>query len=326
MLPLVSIGFALSACSSDAPVPAPSLPSTPVVGPVKYAPLDPSVAARAAIVLGSCVPDDKPSRILERMYTTRDADDVQARVYQGATQCLATKGGGCQALVECLSMLVDLSGPCADSCEGDVSSACDSALHFRVNCARFGMKCDPKELCLAPSASACNPATFVPSCDGDVPSRCVGGHVMHGIHCAEFGLDCHVAGTPVPPATKPPAGCSGAGTTCTGSGGPILGLDLRDSTACDGSRIKQCIDGLRGTFDCATFGTGFSCQTIGPFGFCGRGADCKPGSATPATCDGDSVVICNAGRSEKIDCKSLGFTGCDPGSGVCTPSPMSPPK
>jgi hypothetical protein len=29
------------------------------------------------------------------------------------------------------------------------------------------------------------------------------------------------------------------------------------------------------------------------------------------TCDGATVVICNAGRVDRVDCRSLGFTGCE---------------
>ncbi|HZF51711.1 MAG TPA: hypothetical protein VE093_23815 [Polyangiaceae bacterium] len=66
---------------------------------------------------------------------------------------------------------------------------------------------------------------------------------------------------------------------------------------------------------------GFSCQSLNTASFCGLAAECEPGSAYYATCEGTTVVFCNAGRIEKIDCTTLGFTGCHTmyGEGACSP-------
>jgi hypothetical protein len=76
-------------------------------------------------------------------------------------------------------------------------------------------------------------------------------------------------------------------------------------------------------FDCGTLGVGFTCQTMTGTNFrCGLAAECSV-SADHTTCDGDDVVVCNAGRTDRVNCKSLGFDGCDPDVGFCFPSPAS---
>ncbi|MBK9266372.1 MAG: hypothetical protein IPM54_42125 [Polyangiaceae bacterium] len=69
--------------------------------------------------------------------------------------------------------------------------------------------------------------------------------------------------------------------------------------------------------DCGLLADGFTCQTVNGTSFCGLASECY--DLKPA-CEGDSVVLCNAGRIDKIDCKSLGFTGCNAMWGTCSPS------
>ena len=54
--------------------------------------------------------------------------------------------------------------------------------------------------------------------------------------------------------------------------------------------------------------------------YCGTAAECSPKSPwnkVAATCDATSVVMCNGGKISKLDCTTLGFTGCN--AGLCTP-------
>jgi hypothetical protein len=75
-------------------------------------------------------------------------------------------------------------------------------------------------------------------------------------------------------------------------------------------------------FDCGTLAEGFTCQSAQGLAFCGLASEC-PLVDTAATCEGDNIVLCNAGRVDRIDCKALGFDGCDPDVGLCYPSPAS---
>jgi hypothetical protein len=51
-------------------------------------------------------------------------------------------------------------------------------------------------------------------------------------------------------------------------------------------------------------------------------------SAQPATCDGNQLSFCNAGRLERLDCRALGFSGCEVNSSMarygCTPGVAVP--
>jgi hypothetical protein len=76
------------------------------------------------------------------------------------------------------------------------------------------------------------------------------------------------------------------------------------------------VAGRRQTVDCGLLHPGFSCQSAGGQFFCGLGAECAPaglppGSGPAAICDGSAVVVCNAGRIERVDCLALGFIGCE---------------
>ena len=49
--------------------------------------------------------------------------------------------------------------------------------------------------------------------------------------------------------------------------------------------------------------------------FCGIADECVPaapaeGSGPDESCEGSTLVFCNAGRIERIDCIELGFEGC----------------
>jgi hypothetical protein len=84
------------------------------------------------------------------------------------------------------------------------------------------------------------------------------------------------------------------------------------------------VNGGLADVDCGKFGTGFSCQSGSNTFFCGQANACVPGSASKPTCEGTSLVVCNAGRIDKIDCTSLGFTGCNAAAGACVPSIWGP--
>jgi hypothetical protein len=83
--------------------------------------------------------------------------------------------------------------------------------------------------------------------------------------------------------------------------------------------MRQCASDYEQVMDCGALAKGFTCQNGNLGRYCGLGSECDHYHKT--TCEGDSIVFCNAGRIEKIDCNTLGFTGCDPTYGVCTPSP-----
>jgi hypothetical protein len=95
--------------------------------------------------------------------------------------------------------------------------------------------------------------------------------------------------------------------------------------SCQGTEAHACVNSAEHVYDCGSLGEGFTCQGTGKYAFCGLGNECNPGGTFQTTCEGDQIVVCNAGRVDRVDCKALGFEGCDPGTGLCFPGPASQP-
>lgn len=296
--------IAMSGCSSSG--------GSSQVANVSY-PVDADLLAKAAVVVGSCAPDDGPNGWLNAWLSNVYApNELEARL-AAAARCLATTGGGCNALRTCAGLSVDQSGPCDRACAGNVATECEGNTKYVSDCARVGQVCVNGRC--RPSGAACDATTFSPSCDQGAPKICSSALVRGGPKCADFGLSCGVASTSGGTPT-----CRGDGPACAGSYGPYS-IDLGGGLACDGARLRACVGGQEAVIDCARIGVGFSCQTLGGAFFCGVAAECNPlTSKGTDACDGASVVLCAAGKAQRIDCKSLGFAGCDASKGICTPN------
>jgi len=90
-----------------------------------------------------------------------------------------------------------------------------------------------------------------------------------------------------------------------------------DGLECQGDTLQACAGGRTTLLDCGVAAPGFGCQSVGGFAFCGLASECLPAhlpgadqAGSPTICEGSTVVFCNAGRIERIDCLTLGFDGC----------------
>jgi len=277
-------------------------------------PKDPDATLRAAIFMGSCVPDDGVQRFLNRFYTRLGGPPGEPEL-DDYLPCFASKTNGCQAIEECLGIKVDLSGPCAPTCTGNVLKVCDDQLAFTQDCSKLGLTCSQAEgecVSSTPAGPTCDFDTFQEVCQDGAPRICSGTEVS-GPVCADYGLACKEA----------PFGgvaCLGTGASCTSTTVSPLYVNFDEGIACDGTALRTCVSGGEHAVECNTLGTGFTCQTMGAANFCGLSNTCDPNAGNDSTCEGDSVVVCNAGRVDKIDCKTLGFTGCNATWGTCSPS------
>lgn len=288
-------------------------------------PVNSEAAARAAVLMASCVPDDNPNITLLDYYVSR-SDDAAASLDRLA--CLASKTNGCQGVTECVGLTVSFKMQCADSftCNGNVMQGCRDELQYSLDCSKVGgvAKCDPKAGC-APcegttTAPTCDNQTFKEECVDGRPVHCTDGFVVRGLRCADLGLECQ------PNSYGDYVGCYGGGAQCqtnTSGNGQLVG------TGCNGNVLQGCVGEGGFDIDCGEVGAGFTCQTFASGTetsyFCGLAAECD-GAANPAAdpaCDGNSVVLCNAGRIEKVDCLALGFTGCAAQWGRCVPGPYA---
>jgi hypothetical protein len=306
-------------------------PSTPACqatydrAPALQAPteFDPDVVAKAAVVVGSCWPDDGVDRNTVHIWT---ANQSAAKIYfRTATQlsCLANANCGCAAVAECLGFPgVTPITSCSPGCSGSTFTACGpdydvtDGYQASIDCSRFGLVCDAIAGCADEPVQTCDGATFAATCEPDSrPIFCDNGaksqdYLVRGPNCNALGLDCSGGR------------CVGRGTTCTNQTyGDFDGVEY-EGVSCSGSQLTACVGGRTTTVDCATLGPGFTCQSSGSASFCGLASECMPAnnsshsSSNPTSCSGTVLTFCNAGRLEHIDCTSLGFTGCEVDSSV----------
>ena len=297
-----------------------AVPQTP---PGVSAHRDPDLLAKAAAVAGSCIEDDGIERMLASMWTSDVMNGLWYQRLALQAECLANARCGCTAVSACLGFELRRSdaGACSP-CSGSVLSQCSPGIEGKVDCALLGLSCDPAAGCSDPSALPCTPSSFVPSCDAkETPQLCLQKgpkpSVTRGADCPKLGLAC--AG----------GRCIGKGDACSGGASSPEGAVFFEGISCNGANLEACVENRKTTLNCAERGPGFSCQTFGGQSFCGLASECTPAlrGLVPqaASCEGNNVVFCNAGRIERIDCTTLGFTGCDVDKSKhtygCTPGP-----
>jgi len=295
------------------------VPPTPVD---PAGPRDPDITAKAAVFMGSCIWDDGIQRSLTRLYERAFGIGEPEQSFYNRTHCFEDKANGCQAAADCLGVTVDRAGPCASSCQGSLYEACDDSTHWLIQCSRVGLTCD-EEGCGRPlTGAACDVMSYQDVCQDGAPNICGNrGQVLAGAVCTDFGLECG----PSPDWTGGDSvGCRGTGADCDTSSFSPVSISWEEGLSCDDSTtLRLCVSGGEHLLDCSTVGQGFSCQTTSTAAFCGLGSECDP-QGMDTSCDGNSVVVCNAGREDRIDCTALGFSGCDAQHGVCIPGFYSP--
>lgn len=282
--------------------------------------LDADLVARAAAVVGSCMPDDGVARNATHIWLGHLAAPRTYFRSSAQLECLANADCGCEAIEHCLGWsYAQPPESCVGHCEGDVFTGCGDEVQLTIDCGRFGLKCDPAANCVAEAAVPCDgsePAT----CSADGELLFCDDDFMRKAPCQSLGFSC-VAGK-----------CTGGGAACAEQSFAEDELVDVAGTACAGATMTACVAGKTAEVDCASYGPGFRCQARDGSFFCGLAAECVPAdnyaSAQPASCDGNQLSFCNAGRLETIDCLALGFSGCEVASSMnrygCTPGVALP--
>ena len=301
-------GGAGVACQAS-PTPMPVLPPTTQ--------FDPSVVARAAVVIGSCVNglnDDGIGRNAGHLWSTNLTTAAWESRLMVQADCLANARCGCEGLTRCVGYALSPKGPdCKPGCAGGVFTSCgppalDPPTGFAesIDCGAVGLDCDDSFACVSAPVVACGP-TFAARCNADgAPEYCSGTQVRRIPACATLGLTCQKGE------------CTGSGAACVNTSQSTASTDMQsiDGVACNGGALGGCFNGLAASLDCAALGPGFGCQSAGGRFFCGLASECEPASeftssvTYPDTCSGSVLNFCNAGRIEHIDCATLGFKDC----------------
>jgi len=268
-------------------------------------PADIDAYARAAVVMGSCSTGDSIDQIIASMWLGPGYNPSRI-TYTDLVSCFASNHNGCDVLSICMGYTFErTSRDCEPTCQGAVFEFCGDGVSMKIDCGKLGMKCDPDANCIEKDVTSCDPSERRVWCDGGVATGCVNGYVRHIMACEDMGLACDEGQ------------CIGKGEACNSDLEGVFIDDLFFGRNCRGSVLENCIGGRQHDQDCSEVGPGFSCQVYQGRAFCGVASECPPSGSpheepvSAPFCDGTKVVFCNAGRIERIDCKDLGFSGCD---------------
>lgn len=334
---LIALLLLLTGCGGSHPVPEPVPASHP--GPADAppatdtgdgsgaagVPYGPEAVARAAVMFGSCVADDQPRTTATMIYTQHDYEPGWLSDLQASVGCLASAGDGCAAVERCLHMSARHVAGCQPGCDGTVATGCDDSLEYRMDCARWGQVCDPERgRCRrASSAPECDEESMMGRCEDGRPVYCSSGyadgmHVYRGPRCEDLGMRCQDD-----LGTGELAVCQGSGGECETEHWGGLSYDVERGSCRDDVTLDACVNGGVHTVTCESLAQGFRCvrrQGDVPGDMCGLGDECDPFDyQQQARCEGTAVVFCNAGRLEHVDCRTLGFSGCDARMNRCSP-------
>jgi hypothetical protein len=272
-------------------------------------PVDPTEAARAAVVIASCTMDMPADyRLLElaqRVYPSGSVDAAAPLV-----RCFQDHRDGCRAVDECMAMTVERDTPRTTRCDANVAESWLGTMTVRVDCTRLALQCVVTGAiaeCIDVTTEECDDAS-PPRCSADGrPVRCLGGHAQYGVACHQLGMECIPGGSL--------SYCAGAGGTCAATA--AVGYVSYDGERCVDGRLVACVGGGETTLDCRRLLVGAACQTandgLATRSYCGFGTECAPGKAITGDCEGSSIVVCNGGRIDRVDCRTLGFSRCESG-------------
>ncbi len=308
---IVGACLGLTACSDDDPIADGTAGSGGAAGSGSTV----SSFAEAVVLWDSCVQsDDGVQTTLNNAYYERRAAANPNLISHALVSRLVGKPATCEGAFAAAGASVETTTEeCGPTCAGDTMVACDGGIKYTLDCGLvFGVGCADGMCAVNPSGQPCDNDTFVPSCEGGRPLVCT-DETTPGLVCADYGLTCVADDIGL----GPDASCVGTGPACEeGQGSSLEHNYLWNPIACaDGGSLRMCVNGFEHAADCTEVATGFACFAFGGSSFCGKGAECNPGD--DAFCDGDAVVLCDAGKVVRVECSRLGFSTCNPTKTLC---------
>lgn len=284
-------------------------------------PLDSLVKAQAGLKAASCMGS------LSARSAFNDQDRAAVPGGNEKVTCLLSRNDSCSVVKECLGVEVveaePIEGGFWSRCEGNVqvvttATSGSKTFSFKTDCTTFSGVCDPNlSGCALTLDSTCEGGvTSVSTCEGAEAVTCTTENKVSREYCSHYrSMTC-------------------SDGQCNASGPACDPYDAGGAFHCEGNAIVGCRVHYGGSFgspigeirriECADVAPDFTCQN-GPKGsFCGLASECDPSDVwANGSCDGTRSVVCRGGKITKIECTELGFTGCDPFTGFCTPNPIS---
>jgi hypothetical protein len=214
--------------------------------------------------------------------------------------CMADAHGDCAAVEACLGLAQAVDPACGtDRCEGSVLVDCqvDDQVD-RLDCGvaplvSGGPTC-VEDSTGAPACGSGTCASDGASCSGSRGQLCSGG-VLYEYDCAPYSCFDGL--------------CADAVGPCTGTG-----------ARCEGDVFLNCEVDQEYQIDCSRMGDGWTCvqETTGAETITGCGLEGQCSGFAGPTCEGaSSLVVCDQGSLQTVDCTALGFSGCL--EGACQP-------
>jgi hypothetical protein len=267
-----------------------------------------STGAKACATISSCGVGGVTS--CTRFITSVNNDSTAPLTHFSASEvsCLASAGADCDAARRCLNGGKTPS-PCtgaSNSCSGNVLISCSplggsngTSGTIQFDCGAYGQMCVANNNRIDCGFGSCSGLSA--QCVGNVLQTC-DGSIVHQVDCSQYSAVCVSSGIP---------SCRGVGAACDKG-------QANGSIRCDGNTLVICADGQEARFSCGSIEEGCFPNADGTGFGCAAGGDCTPTSFSP-TCTGTTLHFCNNGKSDTLDCASIGFHGCSADNGgKCT--------
>jgi hypothetical protein len=313
-------------------------PDVSIVSPPDPAgPKDPDGVVNAAIAYRSCMAvttNGDVNLLVNRLYFTKPYWPEFAALAD-RTSCFKDMANGCETYRKCMGFArtdeepIERPVPCKDGIAYWQSTDTTGYPSYKwLNCAGLGLTCEVNLAatgfghCEYPNARDCDikQEPGRECVDGDFkacnyePGRPTDGVMFDLPRCSDYGLTCTAElGSYL-------TYCRGTGPDCSYSKLNFYQgiFDYTEGIQCQSDTLMRvCVGGGETVVDCSALGKDLKCiQTPGlNLAHCGYAEECD--EYDHVLCEGTSLVVCDAGRIRKVDCKALGFNSCNAGYGFC---------
>lgn len=328
--------FGVAACGSESPAgggdasnPATDASSTPDGAAPQGTPL--AAITRMCMMNNACgyqsiylrEADRCVANAITSMLQTEQRSPEDRIHFQRMVECART-ATSCADYVRCADFGVSLSGMVARRCNGtvlDQSSAPGGSGPRTFDCAAWAGGTCADSRCVYPMMTPCTEIN---------QSRCDGATRVWCRPTSTPGMGTEIR-EPCPAAME----CLGNATFSTSDVAcvPPLRSCAAPAARCDGDVVTVCTTdrrpGMSGLIeqrqDCAVAGLRCVMDARGRPGCAPVAMECMAASAgTSGVCDGSAIRVCVQGRTERLDCASVGATRCEMYPGV--PAANIPPS